>query len=127
MLFHQNDAKKPIKNILLRANAKPPVLSSGPNTISFGVLPVTQSLTKTITLTNRGLSDLEIYDISIEDDLEGNFDYVNACGIITQGTSCGIEVAFSPQTIGKKTGTLAIISNDPVRQKKTIRLIGQGK
>ena len=127
LVVSSNDAKKPIKNILLRANAKPPVLSSGPNTISFGVLPVTQSLTKTITLTNRGLSDLEIYDISIEDDLEGNFDYVNACGIITQGTSCGIEVAFSPQTIGKKTGTLAIISNDPVRQKKTIRLIGQGK
>ena len=76
LVVSSNDAKKPIKNILLRANAKPPVLSSGPNTISFGVLPVTQSLTKTITLTNRGLSDLEIYDISIEDDLEGNFDYV---------------------------------------------------
>jgi hypothetical protein len=126
LVVSSNDAKKPIKNILLRANAKPPVLSSGPNTISFGVLPVTQSLTKTITLTNRGLSDLEIYDISIEDDLEVNFDYVNACGIITQGTSCGIEVAFSPQTIGKKTGILAIISNDPVRQKKTVRLTGQG-
>jgi hypothetical protein len=127
LVVSSNDAKKPIKNILLRANAKPPVLSSGPNTISFGVLPVTQSLTKTITLTNRGLSDLEIHDISIEGDLEGNFDYVNACGVITQGTSCGIEVAFSAQTIGKKTGALAIIANDPVRQKKTIRLIGQGK
>ena len=127
LIISSNNMKKPVMNVHLAANTRPPVLYVKPSTLSFGHLPVSQSLTKTITLTNRGLSDLEIHDISIEGDLEGNFDYVKACGVITQGTSCGIEVAFSAQTIGKKTGALAIIANDPVRQKKTIRLIGQGK
>jgi hypothetical protein len=126
LVVSSNDAKKPIKNILLRANAKPPVLSAKPGTLSFGHLSLTHALSSMIALTNRGLSDLEIHDISIEDDLGRNFDYVNTCGIITQGASCSIEVSFSPQTIGKKTGTLAIISNDPVRQKKTVRITGQG-
>jgi hypothetical protein len=127
LIISSNNMKKPVMNVHLAANTRPPVLSVKPGTLTFGHLPVSQSLTKTITLTNRGISDLEIHAISIEGDLEGNFDYVNACGVVTQGTSCGIEVAFSAQTIGKKTGALAIIANDPARQKKTIRLIGQGK
>jgi hypothetical protein len=51
-------------------------------------------------------------------DLEGNFDYINSCGSITQGASCGIKVAFWPQTIADKTGILTIISNDPARRIK---------
>jgi hypothetical protein len=124
LVVSSNDAKRSIKNILLRANTKPPVLSSGPGAISFGVLRVTQSLTKTITLTNRGFSDLEVQDVSIEDDLEGNFDYVNTCGVIPRGESCNMSATFLPQTIGKKVATLAIISNDPKSPRKTIRFAG---
>ncbi|MCK7513509.1 MAG: hypothetical protein MZV70_62135 [Desulfobacterales bacterium] len=124
LVVSSNDARKPIKNILLRANAKPPdsiLRSQTPSLLEC--FPSAQSLTKTIISPSRTvvLSDLEIHDISIEGDLEGNFDYVNACGIsgiITQGPPAVSRLPFRLRQSGKRRCPLAVIANDPVRQKK---------
>lgn len=126
LVIVSNDIKKPVKNICLIVKAGPPALSVRPGALSFGRIHVARYLTTTVTITNRGLSDLEIKDVSIEDRVEENFILTSTCRIIPKGFSCPVEVTFSPQTKGIKTGTLTILSNDPSLHKKEIRLTGQG-
>ena len=122
-----NGTIKSVRNVHLAANAKPPKLLAKPRALSFGNLPVAQSLTTIIDLTNHGISDLEIYGVAIEDDLEDNFSYMNSCGVIPQEGHCSIDITFHPQSIGKKSGLLKIFTNEPAHQIRSIRLKGSGK
>lgn len=120
--------KKLTKKVHLTANARPPKLSIKPNTLSFGNVPVAQSLTKAIYLTNRGISDLDVQSVSIEADVEVNYSYVNTCKeVIPEGNSCAIDITFAPHSKGTKSAILKIFTNEPRRQMRSVRLVGKGK
>ena len=129
VIISLNDKVKTLtKKVHLTANAKPPKLSVRPSALSFGNVLVAQSLTKTIYLSNRGITDLEVYDMTIEDDTEASFSHVNSCEEpIPEKDSCGIDITYVPHSEGKKSAILKILTNDSVRQKVSIHLLGYGK
>ena len=86
-----------------------------PNAIddtNFGSVNIGESLIRTFTIQNFGNSNLTISNISISGT---NFTvtglpYSNS---ITSGSSTSFNVTFNSQTLGVKTATVTITSNDP--------------
>lgn len=79
--------------------ANPSALTFGPQTV--GVPSMTQSVT--VTGTNGAL----ISKIATS----GDFSQTNNCSAALNGTSCTIEVTFSPTSEGSRSGTLSIVSS----------------
>ncbi len=120
--------KNLIKKVRLTANVRPPKLSVRPGALSFGNVLVAQSLTKTIYLSNRGISDLKVHHATIKNDTEASFSHVNSCmELVPEKGSCSIDITYSPHSEGKKSAVLKIFTNEPVRQIRSLRLIGYGK
>ncbi|MCG7873888.1 MAG: choice-of-anchor D domain-containing protein [Candidatus Thiodiazotropha lotti] len=66
---------------------------------------------QTVTLTNQGSAPLSINSISTE----GDFSQTNDCGAeLAAGSSCDIQVVFSPQSMGDATGALVIDTNQGI-------------
>ncbi len=86
-----------------------PQLSLSPTTLSFADQTVgTQSAPKTVILTNSGQTSVTVTGIAVV----GDFFETNSClGTLQVASSCQINVIFSPQAPGTRTGTLFIISN----------------
>jgi sugar lactone lactonase YvrE len=77
--------------------------------IAFGNQALaTTSAPQTVTLTNTGAVALNVSDISAS----GDFSQTNNCGgSVAAGSSCTINVTFSPTATGSLTGTLTITDN----------------
>lgn len=81
----------------------------------------TTSATQQITLTNSGDAALTLISAAIT---SGNFTVVNSCGNSLSGhSSCSMQVAFVPKSLGVGTGVLTI--SDTTRS-QTIALSGTG-
>ncbi|MES9939051.1 MAG: choice-of-anchor D domain-containing protein [Candidatus Thiodiazotropha sp. 6PLUC7] len=64
-----------------------------------------------VTLTNQGNAPLTINDISAE----GDFSQTNDCGAeLAAGSSCDIQVVFTPQSTGTSSGALVIDTNEGI-------------
>lgn len=79
-------------------------------TLAFGsVVKGTASAAKTVTVTNRGASILDITGIAITGAGTTSYIEVNACGpTLAPAASCSIDVAFKPATTGSLPATLTI-------------------
>jgi hypothetical protein len=123
-----NSLKMPIIKIGLKANVKPPKLKASPSSVSYKS-SIGTPMVRTITLQNKGLSDLDSICVRLADDLSGVFSLVSNCGAtLLYGQSCTIDVTFTSKTSGEKeTANLFISSNDPVKPEAVIRLSGTGK
>jgi len=103
-----------------------PVITVDPISIDFGSIRVTQSDTKTITITNAGGADLIVSAIG---DPGGQFAIINKPGLpltITSGQSTTLNVRFAPVFTGTATGSISIQSNDPITPLVTVNLSGVG-
>jgi hypothetical protein len=103
-----------------------PVIIVDPTSIDFGSVRVSQSDTRTITVTNGGAANLIISSIS---DPGGPFTIVNKPAVpltILSTQSVTLTVRFSPVVTGQATGSFAIASNDPVNPNVTVNLSGIG-
>jgi hypothetical protein len=91
--------------------APPPVLVASPRGVAFGTQLVgTTSAAQTVTLSNAGGSPLAISGISTSGDFHhGDWDCETSS--IPAGGSCALSVAFTPTTIGSRTGALQIASD----------------
>jgi uncharacterized repeat protein (TIGR01451 family) len=87
-----------------------PVLQFFPSTITFSNLPLlTTSAPYTVTLTNAGTNTLTITGIGTTGDFASPS---NSCaGSITSGSSCTVNVTFTPSALGLRTGSLLISDN----------------
>jgi streptogramin lyase len=88
-----------------------PILSGLPTSLDFGHQQAgTQSLPKTVTVSNTGSADLHVSDVSVT----GDFLETNNClsGAVSAGGSCTINVSFLPTVIGTRTGKLTITDAD---------------
>jgi len=111
-----------------------PYISLSPETVTFDATqPGETSDNQVVTITNTGLEDLEITEISLSD--ESNFSMDLSGGTVPCSTLpvtlppdsiCTLSVAFSPQLVGTTEGELSIASNALNGSPKAITLSGNG-
>ena len=121
-----NDLAKPIVNVKILGNAAPPKISAYPSfSVTFGTVQVdSTSLPKTVTVSNAGISDLVINNISITGLNASEFSQTNDCATIPAGGHCTVTGTFAPTSMGSKTAVLGISSNDPKKPIASVKLSG---
>jgi hypothetical protein len=84
-----------------------------PASLRFGSQPIgTSSLSKKITLTNKGSATVSIAKISIAGADAGDFAQTNTCGkSVASGASCFITVTFTPTANGRRTAHVSVSDN----------------
>ena len=107
--------------------AGPPKISVSARSISFGSLSTGSTSQRTVTIRNRGKSDLLINSMTISGNNASDFSEADQCTKISAGSSCTVTVTFGPKTAGKKSATLSIASNDPRKSTVNVRLSGSAK
>jgi hypothetical protein len=127
-----NDPKKPTTIVKLKAKAKPPKIAKKPGNLNFGKVTLPGTADKTLTVTNKGITDLIIGTITITGDNPGDFSIVlpDACSGSTLVTdaSCTLTLRFTPSVEDKRSAVLDIPSNDPKKQPAlTVKLKGTGE
>jgi hypothetical protein len=91
--------------------------------LDFGNLTIyATSAAKTVTLANKGATPLHLEQIATTGDFSETDTCKTAFGIVP-GSSCAIDVVFSPIARGARAGTLAIRSNSTAGV-ETVRLSG---
>jgi uncharacterized protein with beta-barrel porin domain len=98
------------ENISLNVTGTAPDLVVSDTTLSFPDATVdSSSEPQVVTLTNQGSAPLTINSITTE----GDFGQTNDCGTeVAAGSSCDIQVVFTPQSPGDATGALNIDTSD---------------
>lgn len=106
-----DDASGSPHSINLSGTGLGPSASLTPASLTFpGVLVGSSSPSQLVTLANGGNADLTISSIQIS----GDFSQTNNCPpTLPAGSSCGINVTFTPNTAGVRSGSLAISDNAP--------------
>ncbi len=108
------------------------VYTVAPTSIDFGTVTVgTSGGVTTVTFTNNNTSDLISFDTIAA---SGDFSITNNCPMIindlslSDGQSCTVSVAFSPQTTGTNTGQLDFVGSDGITPfTATVALSGIGQ
>jgi hypothetical protein len=100
------------------------VASFSPTTpLNFGKQDVgITSAPQTVTLTNRGSTELKIQSIKAS----AEFAVTSTCGArVAPGANCKISATFSPTKQGAAQGTISIIDNASTKP-QVIELLGTG-
>lgn len=131
LLILSNDPRNSTTVVRLKAKAKPPKIARKPSGLSFGKVAVGVPAEKVLTLTNKGITDLNIGAITIAGDHPGDFsalaaDTCSGSTLITDGT-CTVTVTFTPSAAGKRKAILQVPSNDPKRSPLIVNLKGTGE
>jgi len=96
--------------------------SVSPTALAFGTVAVSTTSTLGLTILNTGTSNLVISGITAT----GGFKWSNCANAkVAPGSTCTINVSFTPTTIGLSTGTLTITDN-AVNSPQTVSLTGAG-
>jgi len=88
-----------------------PTASLAPSSLTFGGQNVgTASAAQNLTLTNSGTAALTIASIALSG--SGDFAQTNNCGAtLAAGSSCTVNVTFTPSLTGIRNGTLSVADN----------------
>jgi phosphopantothenate synthetase len=98
-----------------------------PSSLSFGnQVWNTTAVSQAISLTNGGTAVLNIGGVTITGSNPADFAQTNTCGpSLTPGASCTINVSFTPQGLGARSGNVAVTDNAP-GSPQTVSLTGTG-
>jgi hypothetical protein len=120
-----NDPKKPSVTVNTSGTAAPPKISVSPTSVPFGSVQVGgTSSPRTVTVSNIGVSDLLINDISIAGEDAGEFNQTDDCSILSAGSSCTVTATFAPTLTGSESAIMIISSNDPAKPAVNVKLSG---
>jgi len=109
----------------LSANVIDPEPQFTPANLGFGTHTVNTSTTLTTTLKNVGLSALNITGFTITGNQPGDFTFQSFCpASLAPGSSCTINVTFTPKATGNRDAKLNLIANDEL---EFVPLTGTGK
>jgi phospholipase C len=116
-------SQAPLGPLVLRPGTCPPSTYLSTREVDFANQPVgTTSASRTITLTNRGESTLNVAGIAVS----GPFIQTNTCpASLAVDAGCSISVSFAPTTTGLQSGVLTVSSNATIST-QTISLSGNG-
>ncbi len=104
--------------------AASPKLVAAPGSLTFGTVAVASNSTRTVTLTNSGITVITISHINVNG--KGfSMSTVATPLKLSAGQSISLEAHFAPATAGAVTGSIAITSNAADRN-LTIALSGTG-
>jgi len=102
----------------------PGTLSIWPNGIDFGTVILGDQASELVSLTNEGEGDLEIYDVSFDDDnqrahwsIEGE-----TSGVISPTNSIELAVVLLPQDTSDPAVRLVVLSDDPDARESSVSL-----
>ena len=111
-------------SVFLQQTTGSPVATLNPTSLLFPLTVVsTSSSSLPVTLTNSGNAALTISSITPST----QFSQTNDCGSsLAAGSSCTINVVFTPQHQGTQTGTLTVTDN-AAGSPQTVSLQGQGE
>ncbi|HEU4416264.1 MAG TPA: choice-of-anchor D domain-containing protein [Candidatus Angelobacter sp.] len=91
--------------------------------LAFAPQVVGTTSTRSATLTNNGDATLNIASIVIS----GAFSQTNTCGAsLAAGSSCTIQVSFTPTTAGPASSSLVVTDSDPASGSQTLAASGTG-
>ncbi len=105
----QDDAGGSPHMINLSGTGQGPAVTLTPSSLAFPSMPVgTSSGSQSITLANTGNMDLALSAIQAA----GDYTQTNNCpASLAAGTTCTINVTFTPTEVGTRTGTVTISDN----------------
>ena len=96
-------------------------------TYDFGNITFGSNSGDIFTVSNSGNIDLNLTNISIAGDDADDFELINnTTSPVAGGGNTGFSVKFTPSSLGEKTATLSIVSDDPNTPTYTINLRGTG-
>ena len=103
-----------------------PRVSLSLGTLSFGEQLAGSTTSKTETISNTGGAELDIEGIAIVGADAGHFSQTNSCpSALPVGSSCPVEVEYTPTGDGASNANLAVSSNSPTSP-DTVALAGSG-
>lgn len=107
-----------------------PVVTVTPTTLPFGSVNVQQPSTPlSVTLKNSGEADLLIASITFAGTNPADFSQTNNCSTdLPAGSTCVIQVTFTPAAVGARSGTMSIKdnNNNVTGAIQTVTLTGTG-
>jgi photosystem II stability/assembly factor-like uncharacterized protein len=122
-----NDPDEPSKQITVQGKGVNPPSSRiriSPTSIDFGEVQVTKSLTKEFRIYNDGVTTLTVSNMTSNNN---QFTPIFSNIInVSPGNYATVSIRFMPSTIGLKTATITITSNDPDNPTKTLSVQGTG-
>ena len=120
-----NDPDENPVAVSVSGNGVVPNISVNPPSIGFGTDTLCNGITRTATISNTGTGSLSIISITIT---SGNTDFSiqsNTClASLSSSSSCNVDVLFSANSGGAKTGNLRILSDDPDTPTLNVGLTG---
>ncbi|HGJ63868.1 TPA: choice-of-anchor D domain-containing protein, partial [bacterium] len=122
-----NDPDEPSKQIAIKGKGiNPPfaLIRLLPTSLDFGQVQVTKSLTKEYRIYNDGTTTLNITNITSNNDQFIPI-FINTLSIAPNNYVIA-TVRFAPGSVGLKTGTVNIFSNDPNNPTKALPVQGTG-
>jgi hypothetical protein len=93
----------------------PSTLSISPISVTFpSTVLFINSSAETVTLTNTGATAIPLYAVTISGTNSGDFTQVNNCSLsLEAGTSCTVQVTFTPSDAGERNAYLNIADGSP--------------
>ncbi len=118
-----DNASSALQGLTLNGSAVAPYVGLSPGSVTFGGQSIgTTSSAQMVKLSNMGNVPIVISSIATE----GDFAQTNTCGTgMASGSSCTIQVTFTPTANGTRNGELTVSDSDP-SSPQTITLNGSG-
>jgi uncharacterized repeat protein (TIGR01451 family) len=114
------------QQVSLSATVIDPKARLSTTSLDFSTVPIGQSRTKNVTLSNPGKTALSITSIGITGADPGDFRQSNACpASLVAGKSCTISVTFTPTKTGPRSAELTVIDNAQ-NSPQNVSLSGKG-
>jgi hypothetical protein len=113
----------------LQNSSNTPNILSTPSSYNFGNVAISNTPSQTFTISNTGTGNLTIGTITINGPQSSEFSKTgDTCSgqTIASSSTCTVQVKFSPVSVGTKSATMAIPSNDPDQNPLNVSLNGAG-
>lgn len=121
-----DDANAPTRTINLTGLGIKDPFTVTPSQISFGQVPITTTVTDTVTLDNSGTSSVMVSSIKLSS-ASGAFAIVGSSPTqVSAGGTATVVISFHPDTAGSYSGSLKLTTNDAGIPIRTISLNGTG-
>jgi hypothetical protein len=112
--------------LFVNTTPPPPIVSFSPLTATFAAQAVgTSSSPMTLILKNIGKGILTVSGVSVTGPNANEFTQTNNCATVQPGTSCAVQITFSPLSAGSATASWSVADNAP-GSPQTVPLSGTG-
>lgn len=128
LIVASNDRENPEVPVSLRAEGLAPAIDIDPDSFDFGNRELGCVGSLDIQIANVGRAPLELSSISF-DDLSGNGEMtvqhsIPAGDMLQPSETRTVEIFYNPTDVQPDTGTLTVLSNDPLRPEATATQFG---